>query len=354
MKRTVSFFLIAVLVLCILTGCKQPEPPVPEMTASYSAGRDKFHFVTGVWLPELGNIELLASSDFSTAFTTFAEACFDIRGDKTLYDSIAAYLENGLGQPVSKTSQSQTWNMERTVDGKDYEGQLFMIYADDDPDHPEIYINCVLGAVLNYKTYRVLLNEKSGILLPELENIQLLESSSIPNSDTRVTVGIDLPYTAQRMTGIVSSLKTSLPQSPLTDTDSIVYWEYLINADGSVHTVEEEGPQTSCKINWQVTKDTDAQDNQIIRIMYLKRYYFTTSVSGTAGGSVQMTVSGNNIASKTYRCTDDWTIVLTATPEEGYEFDGWYSGDRKVRSTSTWNYSPKGDAAITARFTPST
>ena len=44
-------------------------------------------------------------------------------------------------------------------------------------------------------------------------------------------------------------------------------------------------------------------------------------------------------------------LVLTATPAEGYSFDGWYRGDRKISSSSTYNYSPRADETITARFT---
>lgn len=364
MRRLVSILLVVLISIVLIVSCdadkagngggsKPDSPSSVNMTDSYKTGRENFHFVTGVWLPELESVELLGSSDFSTEFGTFAEACFDILGDKTRYDSIANYLEGVLGNPVNKEADTQAWSLARTVDGKDYDGEIFMIYDDNDAEHPAIYINCLLSLKQNYKSYRVLLHDRTGIWLPESENAQLLESSDIPYSNTRETFTIDLTYDAALFSSIVSALKTSLPQNPLMNEEGeIALWEYLVSKDGSAHDVMEgETADTESKINWQVEKTTDDKENQIISILYLKRNYYTVSVSAGEGGSVQMRASGKVVEGNSFRGTDDWKLELTATPAEGYSFDGWYRENRKISSSSTYNYSPRGDETITAKFT---
>ena len=364
MRKVFSILLAVLLGIVLIVSCdadkagngENTKPDIPSavnMTESYKIGREKFHFVTGVWLPELENVELLGSSDFSTEFGTFAEALFDILGDKTRYDGIASYLTGILGQPSQKEDKGQTWNLDRTVDGKDYEGSIFMIYDDNDAEHTAIYINCVLGLKQNYKSYRALLHERTGIWLPEAENAQLLESSDIPYSNTRETFNIDLNYDAALFSSIVSALITSLTQNPLMDDEGeIALWEYLVSKDGTAHDVKEgETSDTESKINWQVEKKLDSQSNPIISILYLKRNYYTVSIAAGDGGSVQMSASGKVVEGNSFRGTDDWNLALTATPAEGYSFDGWYRGDRKISSSSTYNYSPRADETITARFT---
>ncbi len=359
MRRTVSIILAILLCAALIVSCdadkaggNTPQPgPSANMTESYRIGRDKFHFVTDIWLPELEGVELLGSSDFSTSFGTFAEALFDILGDKPLYDSIAAYLERVLGNPTNKDDYGQAWSLERTVDDKDYEGSVFMMFDNNDPNHTAIYINCVLGMKQNYKTYRTLLHEATGIWLPESQSAQILETSEITKGDTRVQFNINLAYDATLFTGIVSALKSALPKDPLMDVEDIALWEYLLDKDGSAkESPSGESANTAAKINWQVEKSTDEKTNPIISFLFLQRNYFTVSLVAQTGGSVQMMASGKPVEGNTFRGTDDWNLELTATPEEGYVFTGWYRDDRKIASSSTYNYSPRDDETITAHF----
>ena len=271
-----------------------------------------------------------------------------ILGDKTLYDSIAAYLEGVLGNPTNKDDYGQAWNLERTVDDKDYEGSVFMIFDNSDPAHNAIYINCVLGMKQNYKTCRTLLHDNTGIWLPESQAAQILETSEITKGDTRVQFNIDLAYDATLFSGIVSALKAALPKDPLMDVEDIALWEYLLDKDGSAkESPSGESANTAAKINWQVEKSTDEKTNPIISFLFLQRNYFTVSLVAQTGGSVQMMASGKPVEGNTFIGTDDWNLELTATPEEGYVFTGWYRDDRKIASNSTYNYSPRGDETIT-------
>lgn len=47
-------------------------------------------------------------------------------------------------------------------------------------------------------------------------------------------------------------------------------------------------------------------------------------------------------------------VTLTAVPEEGYRFDGWYSGEDKVGSETTYVFTATQDVSLTARFVKKT
>ena len=46
------------------------------------------------------------------------------------------------------------------------------------------------------------------------------------------------------------------------------------------------------------------------------------------------------------------TVTLTATPAEGYDFAKWLFGDATLSESAEYNYTPQGDAELTAVFSP--
>ena len=67
MRRTVSIILAILLCAALIVSCdadkaggNTPQPgPSANMTESYRIGRDEFHFVTDIWLPELEESKFL-------------------------------------------------------------------------------------------------------------------------------------------------------------------------------------------------------------------------------------------------------------------------------------------------------
>ena len=80
------------------------------------------------------------------------------------------------------------------------------------------------------------------------------------------------------------------------------------------------------------------------------------------GGSISMSYSkiiigsGYGDATETVTTQDTYTalyntsVTLTATPKSGYAFLGWYEGENKVGSNTTYTYTATTDRNITARF----
>ena len=68
----------------------------------------------------------------------------------------------------------------------------------------------------------------------------------------------------------------------------------------------------------------------------------TVSISTNAGGGGEYEGEGE------YDLGD--TAVLRATPDDGYEFDGWYVGNKKVSSSKTYKFTVTKDISIKAVF----
>lgn len=73
---------------------------------------------------------------------------------------------------------------------------------------------------------------------------------------------------------------------------------------------------------------------------FARKYTITVSASPTAGG----TVSGGG----TYRSGKPCT--LTATPNAGYTFDGWYEGSTKLSSNTSYSFTVSSNRTITGKF----
>ena len=79
---------------------------------------------------------------------------------------------------------------------------------------------------------------------------------------------------------------------------------------------------------------------QTFKAEFARKYTITVSASPTAGG----TVSGGG----TYRSGKPCT--LTATPNAGYTFDGWYEGSTKLSSNTSYSFTVSSNRTIIGKF----
>lgn len=82
-----------------------------------------------------------------------------------------------------------------------------------------------------------------------------------------------------------------------------------------------------------------AAEPRTFKAEFARKYTITVS-SPTAGG----TVSGGG----TYRSGKPCT--LTATPNAGYTFDGWYEGSTKLSSNTSYSFTVSSNRTITGKF----
>lgn len=83
-----------------------------------------------------------------------------------------------------------------------------------------------------------------------------------------------------------------------------------------------------------------AAEPRTFKAEFARKYTITVSASPTAGG----TVSGGG----TYRSGKPCT--LTATPNAGYTFDGWYEGSTKLSSNTSYSFTVSSSRTITGKF----
>lgn len=85
----------------------------------------------------------------------------------------------------------------------------------------------------------------------------------------------------------------------------------------------------------------DVLEPRTFKAEFARKYTITVSASPTAGG----TVSGGG----TYRSGKPCT--LTATPNAGYTFDGWYEGSTKLSSNTSYSFTVSSNRTIIGKFT---
>ena len=72
----------------------------------------------------------------------------------------------------------------------------------------------------------------------------------------------------------------------------------------------------------------------------IKTYTITASPNNASYGTVKITGAG----------TCGSTITLTASPNAGYNFDGWYEGSNSVTTATTYSFTVTGTRTLEARF----
>ena len=143
-----------------------------NMTESYAAARTDFHTISGIWLPQLADVEMLPSSSFSEQFLT---ACFDITGTEERWRAFTVALRETLGEPtvVSEENKYCNWELEYTVNGKTYTGWLSNA-LNTEYDPAQIYVNFSASVLEDsYVAARALLASATGVKLPALAGLEV-------------------------------------------------------------------------------------------------------------------------------------------------------------------------------------
>jgi hypothetical protein len=114
-------------------------------------------------------------------------------------------------------------------------------------------------------------------------------------------------------------------------TDCFVYWFKVIDDGlGSIHQI-------------YVASDESGKNESILTVTYVPyaTKVFTITVNAGAGGAV---TGGGAFA-------EDADVVLTATPNTGYSFDGWYENNVRIAgANAVYNFAATEDRVLQARF----
>ena len=103
----------------------------------------------------------------------------------------------------------------------------------DQPSTPEITVNMTES----YKAAWIKFHDLTGIWLPQLENVELLDTSVINDS---AHVQVNFISTSDQFASLGTCLKTAIPVSTeIEEAGFRFYWEYFIDASGKSHPLAD-------------------------------------------------------------------------------------------------------------------
>ena len=136
----------------------------PEMTESYTAGRNAIHDITGIWLLPLSDVNGYSEKTSTTAL-------FDIQTNEDSYNLMLADLITKIGDPDLDGEDNKRWNLERTVENVTYGGHLNFGYNQDDS---LIIIDCAMNPMTeSYLEAEGFFSEMIGITLPLIPDLEV-------------------------------------------------------------------------------------------------------------------------------------------------------------------------------------
>lgn len=138
---TIITIVSAFLCMFILVSCN-PDAATPSgtgtpeitvnMTDSYKQGWIKFHDITGYWLTQVPDVQLLPTSQFVSEQRL---AQFDFIGSQSIFNSMAADLQTLVGQaPDQSLADMKFWELRKTVGNQLYGGHIYIMFNSQDSE----------------------------------------------------------------------------------------------------------------------------------------------------------------------------------------------------------------------------
>lgn len=313
-----------------------------KMTESYKKARNEFKTVTGIELPALDNLE----ADEYPYTEGDTDYCFDIVSGSALnfatYQTFENFFKTTLGNCDASYPDGDEAN-DRDAQWTTSQNRWYQTYWN--AINKEIYINTTLkqqdpvsNMTESYRSGREQFHTITGVWLPELENIELLPSSEF--STTNQTACFDFLGDRTLFNTVLAYMKTTITQAPQYESENGAYWEYVVTVNNR-----------DKKYNFDVSFDPDNPAGSAIYINGMVRDFYNVTLTAGTGGSVTLKMGSrtyeNNVASVT---SGDY-LILTATPDNGYAFIGWYIGNNLLSADNPHTYqAEKQDVTIQGKF----
>ncbi|MBQ4255873.1 MAG: InlB B-repeat-containing protein [Bacilli bacterium] len=239
--------------------------------------------------------------------------------------------------PVSSVSSSDNYPETSSDNSKDSSPVSSLESSSDSSDSVSSEPTVTMSE--SYRQGRERFHSITGVWLPEFEGVEDYYSYfDIENQATR------FDFTGSQ--AIYSSLKTYLVSSigNFQNEDQYgVYWEY----DATVNEVE-------AKVN--IDLGFYNENNQyIISLHGFVRNYYTVSLDAGNGGSVSLKMGSRVFENNTAKVNAGDYLILTASPNSGFEFSGWYIGEALLSKENPYTYrAPANNVTVVGKFAEST
>ncbi|MBQ9448371.1 MAG: hypothetical protein IJU60_00675 [Acholeplasmatales bacterium] len=313
-----------------------------KMTASYSLAREQFAEVTYYNLPIVFDVE--ANMTLVNAYVAGRKS-YEISlesGTNLNYQTYMTFetffadnftADSGYPTGTETTGREGRWttrNNDTLYTKYTTEGHIVI---------GVMPVQATTNMTDSYKTGRQQFYNIAGIWLPELENVELLDTSSfdLEKKDARFKIAKD----TANYTAIVSALKESLANEPLANNNNhweeagfMCFWEWDYEANNRTHKITI----------WA------EQSNTTIEVGYVFRDYFTITLTAGTGGSVELFVAGRTQNNNTAHVCYNTYSELSATATAGYQFAGFYEGNTLLGTDNPLDYAVVKDVTIVAKF----
>lgn len=193
----------------------------------------------------------------------------------------------------------------------------------------------------SFRSGRQKFHEATNIWLPELENVEIT-NSDITETGHKPLVNISFPGDETLFSQLVSFFNEKAGKNPDQDFEDLKWWEMQYTDSGQVYV-------GNISINLYNSTITIAGH-------FFRGFTVQLTANPSTGGTVTLKQAGNTIEGAVITTAENSNLDFIATPASGYQFDGWYDGNTKIKETSTYyDYQvPDRNIVIEARFSLTT
>ena len=300
----------------------------PEMTSTYKKAREQFYELTKVELPTIYEVEADQENIDSYVSGQDEYTVELISGDNLKHDtfvSLESFFKYKMGDGTSSIpGEYGKWIFgERFYELTYTESQTIKIFT-------KIYQPQMTES---YKAARNAFHSLTSILLPDVFDVEIMPSSIIDLDNKTVT--IDVPANETLYESFFNTLDTVMADYRTKELPYSYSWLYEFDLNNQ---------------KYQASVDLDYIESAYVSIHAETKGYYTIELTGSEFGTENITYQDEDHAMRVTDVLEGEKLVLSATPNDGYTFSGWYKDDQLLSSDNPYEYTVKENAVIEARY----
>ena len=186
----------------------------------------------------------------------------------------------------------------------------------------------------SYKSARSKIYTYTGLWIPEVLDVDPLESSYVDDANKELT--IDIPGSKGLFNDFVYAFNQSIKTSPTREEPDGYSWVFDYTNDDR---------------NRHVEVDLDYLENSYISVHSISKDYFTVALAMMENGEAKITYKDNDFESDSLTVLEGEKVTLTASPNMDYQFVGWFIENKSISTANPYEYTVgKNDVTVQAKF----
>ncbi len=148
---------------------------------------------------------------------------------------------------------------------------------------------------------------------------------------------------------VVAHSKKQINTQPNTDSNTVSDSISSDTSSSTAYTSSSTSTTTTISTTTTTTSTTSTTKRTTTTTTTKPAKTYDVNLSCNEGGEVES--NGKTANDGTY--TEGSTVTIIARPDDGYTFDGWYSGNKKVSGSTKFSFKINGNKSYNAVFVPS-